>query len=60
MKIALQKFGTDLLTAGIAAASVAVLALNLDATNYKTVALVAAIAFVNGVVNAARRALPTQ
>lgn len=57
MTDALKKFATDLVTAGIAAAAAAVLALNLDAASPKTVALVAVIAFLNGIVNAARRGL---
>lgn len=59
MQAALLKFATDLVSAGISAAAVAVLALNLDATDARTVALAATIGFLNGVINAARRALPT-
>ena len=59
MKEALAKFIIDLATAGVSAAAVAVYGLNLDTANAKTVAVVAVIAFLNGVINAARRALPT-
>ena len=55
-----QKFLTDIISAGVSAAAVAVLALNLDVTtDWRVVALAAGIGFVNGVLNAARRALPT-
>ena len=57
MQEELRKFVRDMLEAGVAAAVVAVAALDLNVANPKAMLVVVSIAFINGVISAARRKL---